>query len=381
MFFVRRLIRQFLKHQAGIHTPDFFFLGVAGAILFFGLIMLSSASSAYGYTHFGDSYYYLKHQLVSIVIGLGAWFFFARIDYHNWKRYAVLFLFSSFFLLILVFIPGLSAHYGKARSWINIFGYSLQPSELVKLSFLVYLAAWLERRGQQLVKSRQGLISFISVFSFIAFLMILQPDLGTLLIIGAVSLIIYFVAGGRVRHIAGIITVGLVGIFILLNLNTYQMDRIKCVLDADYSPSDKCYQINQSLLAVGSGGLWGRGLGASRQKYMYLPEVYGDAIFAIIGEEMGFFFSVGLVLAYFYLFYRGLRIARSAPDKFGLYLGTGISAWIFLQAALNIGGMINLIPMTGVPLPLVSYGGTAILAVMSGLGIMTNISRQTRLGR
>ena len=376
---LKKKIKKILGQRIGYHEPDNALIIVVGVILLFGLISLSSASAIIAYSNFGDVYYYFKHQLVGLGFGLVAFIFFSRVDYHVWRKYAFWFLVGSVVLLLLVFIPGLSAHYGKARSWINIFGFSLQPAEFVKLSFLLYLAAWLETRKKSLSDVSQGIGSFVAVLSLIAFLMILQPDIGTLSIIAITSLIVYFVGGGKIKHIIIIGVFGLLVFALMVQMKDYQHDRFKCLLDPSYDKKGVCYQVNQSLIAVGSGGITGRGLGASRQKYMYLPEVSGDSIFAIIAEETGMIFSVLLIGAFSFLFYRGFLIYKKAPDDFGRILAIGIVSWIVIQAIINIGGIINIMPMTGVPLPLISYGGSAILATLAAIGILVNISKQTRL--
>ncbi|MEA3398305.1 MAG: putative lipid II flippase FtsW [Patescibacteria group bacterium] len=349
------------------------------AIVVFGLIELLSASGVVAYAKFGDAYYYFKHQLFGLSLGAVAFLYLARVDYHYWRKYALGFLIFSILLLLLVFIPGISADYGKARSWINIFGYSLQPSEFVKLSFLVYLAAWLENRKENLKDFSQGIGPFIIILGIITFLMLLQPDIGTLSIVAITSLIVYFVGGGSYKHIIFIILFGSLALALMVHMKPYQMDRFKCLFDPETNKQDVCYQVNQSLIAVGSGGIIGRGLGDSRQKYMYLPEVSGDSIFAVIAEETGFVFSVFLVLGYLYIFYRGYKISLYAPDDFGKILAIGISSWVALQVIINIGGITNILPMTGVPLPLVSYGGSAILTVLAALGILVNISKQINI--
>jgi len=361
------------------HEGDNKLVVVIFIILIFGLVSLSSSSAVIAYAKFGDAYYYFKHQLFGLIIGLLAFWFFAKVDYRHWKKYAFGFLIFSIVLLLLVFIPGLKASWGTSRSWIDIFGYSVQPSEFVKLSFLLYLAAWLEARKTKLGDFHQGIGPFVLILGIIAFLMILQPDVGTLSIIAAISLLVYFVAGGKISHIAGIVIFGLLFLSVLILLKPYQMNRFKCLIDPNFSKNEICYQTNQALIAVGSGGFLGRGLGESRQKYMYLPEASGDCIFAIIAEETGFIICFLLILCYLFLFYRSYLISKNAPDDFGKNLAVGVGAWITLQAMINIGGMVNILPMTGVPLPLVSYGGSAILAALSACGVLVNISKQTRI--
>lgn len=375
----KNLINKLFKYRRASHNSDHALIFIVGVIIIFGLIMLSSATSAVAYVKYGDSYYFFKHQLFGVGLGLVVFLFLSKIDYHLWQKYGFVFLIISIILLLLVFIPGLSTNYGKARSWINIFGFSLQPSELVKLSFLIYLSTWLAKRGKAIKNFSQGTAPFVIVLSFVAFLMIKQPDVGTLFIITIISLIVYFVGGGNIKHILVIILCGILGLYIMLQIMPYQANRFKCFLDPSFSPRDVCYQVNQSMIAIGSGGLWGRGFGASRQKFMYLPEVYGDSIFAIISEEIGLFFSVILILLYLFLFFRGYLISRNAPDVFGKILAIGIASWIIIQATVNIGGLIALMPMTGVPLPFISYGGTAILSSLAAIGILVNISRYTKV--
>ena len=361
------------------HEPDKSLIWALGALLVFGLVMLFSASWVVSYAKFGNTYYYLSHQGMILVLSLVLCYLAARLDYHYWKKFAIFFLLGSIILLTLVFIPGLKSGYGTSRSWINVFGYSLQPAELVKLSFLVYLATWLEAKKDELKSWTGGIIPFLLILGVISGLMLAQPDLGTLFIIAFTAVVVFFAGGGRVSHI--ILTVLLAGLalFAMIGLqSSYQSDRFRCLQDPSFSAQDKCYQVNQAMIAVGSGGLFGRGLGESRQKYLYLPEVWSDAIFPIIAEETGFVFSSLLILLYLFIFYRGLLIARAAPDLYGSTLAIGIVVWLAVQTFLNIGGMINLIPMTGVPLPFISAGGSAILSSLVAMGILINISRQTK---
>lgn len=380
MSFIRETINKLLITKDNKREPDINLIITVGVIILFGLIMLSSASGAMAYSRYGDAYYFLKHQLLALGIGSFMFLFFARFDYHRLREYSLYFLIFSVFLLILVFVPGLSsAANNKAHSWLNIFGFSLQPSEFVKLFFLIYAAAWLESRGKDVSDLKQGTLPFFVVYSLIAVLMLLQPDIGTLSIITVASLIAYFVGGGNTKHIAWIVTAGIVGLLIMISLMPYQARRFKCYWNPAWSADQHCYQLNQSMIAVGSGGFLGRGFGASRQKLMYLPEVSGDSIFPIIGEELGFVFSVALVGLFLNIFYRSYLIARRAQDHFGKVLAVGIGSWLVVQAFINIGGMIDFMPMTGVPLPLVSSGGSAIMATLAAIGIIINISRQARV--
>jgi len=365
------------KKNYGLQS-DYFLIAIIIFIIVFGLINLSSASAIISYQKFGNAFYYFRHQLIGFFAGAVGFWYFSNTDYHRWKKYSLSFLLFSVILLLLVFIPGLQNEAGTARSWIRIFGVSMQPAEFVKLSFLFYLAAWLEpKKGEN--KEPRNIWSFLTVLGLISFLMVLQPDVGTLSIIALSSIAVYFIGGGKLSHIFFIFAFAGVAIFALAVAKPYQANRFKCFYNPDFDRQEKCYQVNQALIAVGSGGIFGRGLGESRQKYSYLPEVKGDSIFAITAEEVGLAFSSLLILAYLFLFYRGYLISRRANDIFGKNLAIGISSWIVIQAIINIGGIINALPMTGVPLPLVSYGGTSALATLSALGVLVNIGRQSSL--
>lgn len=372
-------IKQSVSAVSRLGEPDWPLLIIASAIILFGLIMLTSASGTLAYSRYNDGYYFIKHQIYALFIGVGLFFFFYKNDYHRWQKHAFYLLLLSVAMLVLVFVPGLasSANF-KAHSWINIFGFSLQPSEFVKLFFLIYLAAWLESVGKKMDDFAQGTGPFLAVLAVIAFLMLMQPDFGTLSIIIVTSFAAWFVGGGKISHIVALVAIGLLAVFLMIKSSSYQADRIQCYLNPESDSQASCYQLKQSLIAVGSGGWFGRGFGASRQKLMYLPEVSGDAIFPVIGEELGFVFSVGLILLFLGFFYRSYVIAKKAPDQFGRVIAIGIASWLTFQAFINIGGMINLIPMTGVPLPFVSSGGTAIMAGLAALGLLLNISRQTK---
>lgn len=364
-----------------MHKPDYVFLSLVGAITIFGLVMLSSASSAVGYEKFNDNYWYFKHQIIfGLLPGIVGFFIMAKIDYRKWKKHALSFLIFSIVLLLLVFIPSLGTSYGRARNWINFFGMSLQPSEIVKLTFLIYLAAWLGRiRGEKEMKDVSvSFIPFVVVVGIVTLLMILQPDVGTLSIIAIISLVVYFAAGAPLVHLGWITGVGFLFFLILIKIAPYRTARLMTFLHPELDPQGIGYHINQALLAVGSGGFFGLGLGFSRQKFQYLPEVVGDSIFAIIAEELGFIFAAGLVCAFVFLAIRGFKIAQKAPDTFGRLLAVGITAWFVFQAFINIGAMLAILPLTGIPLPFISYGGTALTMCLTAAGVMINISKNAR---
>jgi cell division protein FtsW len=362
------------------HKPDYRFIITLAVIIVFGLIMLSSASVALGFDKFGDNYHFIKHQLLNgFLPGIILLLVFSLIDYRIWRKSALGLLIFSIALLVAVFIPVIGAGYGTAKSWLNIFGYSFQPSELVKLTFLIYLAAWLENREEKKVSHlTEGLIPFLVLLGIVALLLFLQPDLGTMTIIVTFSLVVFYVGGANLTHVLGLIAAAFLGIIGLTKIAPYRAARLSVFLHPELDPQGIGYHINQAFLAIGSGGFWGRGFGMSRQKFQYLPEVEGDSIFAIIAEEMGLIISSLLILAYAYLTFRGFKIAQNAPDKFAKMLCVGVVSWIIIQAFVNIGAMVGLMPLTGVPLPFVSYGGTAMAMLMAACGIVINISRQTR---
>jgi len=362
------------------HKPDYHFLITLLAIIILGLIMLSSASVALSYEKFGNAYFYVKHQIFSgLIPGIFLLIVFSLVDYRLWKKVAFAALIFSIALLMAVFIPGIRAEYGTAQSWLNIFGVSFQPAELVKLTFLIYLAAFLEAKGRKKAGDlREGMVPFLVVLGIIALLLILQPDIGTMMIIIIFSLIVYFVGGAKLSHMAAFGFGGVISLLLLIKISPYRSARLMTFLHPELDPQGVGYHINQAFLAIGSGGLWGRGFGMSRQKFQYLPEVAGDSIFAIIAEELGFFISALIIIAFLYLMYRGFKIAQTAPDNFAKLLVVGIISWIMVQSFVNIGAMVGLLPLTGVPLPFVSYGGTAMAVLLGACGIIINISRQTR---
>lgn len=365
------------------HTIDLSLASIVIALLLFGLIMLWSASAPLGYVNFNDSFYFLKHQVIfGLIPGLAAMLAFNHIHYLFWYRHAWNFLLVSIGLLVLVFIPGFAAGIGTAHSWISIGGlFTLQPSEIVKLTFLFYLAAWLAGRTERGGRDKHaGLLPFLFVLGMILVLMILQPDTGTMSIIAAMALIVYFVAGAPISHVIGLIAAGLGGLALLVSVTPYRAARLTTFLHPELDPQGIGYHINQALLAMGSGGFFGLGYGHSRQKFQYLPEVAGDSIFAVIGEELGFVFTVLTMCAFLFLLWRLLDIARHAPDAYAKYVVVGVATWILMQAFMNIGSMVALMPITGVPLPFMSYGGTSLAVTMAAIGVVLNISKAGRRG-
>lgn len=359
---------------------DYFFIWLLFCILFFGLIMLSSASSVLSYQKFQNTFWYVFRQLLFGIIPGGVLFFlFSRIDYRLWHKYSSFLLCISIGLLIAVFLPGIGFSFGGARRWIHMGSFLIQPSEVVKLTFLLYLASWFSNRDEKSIKDFSlGFIPFLVLTGIVCFLVVIQPDVGTMAVIALISFSIYFAAGAKISHILVSIGGGFGLFFVLIQTASYRLQRFLTFLHPERDPLGIGYHINQALLAVGSGGLFGRGFGQSRQKFAYLPEVAGDSIFAIIAEELGFILSTLLIALFVVLIWRGLYIAKKSPDRFGLFLCVGVMAWIFFQTFINIGAMLSLMPLTGIPLPFVSYGGSSLVVLLSAMGIVTNVSRQAR---
>ncbi|MFA6131722.1 MAG: putative lipid II flippase FtsW [Patescibacteria group bacterium] len=361
------------------HSIDYRFLIIVGVLLLFGFIMLASASGPLGYARQnGDSLFYVKHQLIlGLIPGLFGLYVTSRIPYTFWKKNAPLLLGVTLILLVLVFIPGIGSDFGTSHSWLNIFGlFSIQPAEIAKLTFLFYLAAWLEKRGTYGVKDfHGGFLPFIFILGSVALLIILQPDIGTLSIIAATAVVVYFVAGASLAHVGVLFLGGLAAFGLLIAVAPYRAARFTTFLYPELDPQGVGYHINQALLAIGSGGFFGLGYGHSRQKFEYLPEVSGDSIFAVIAEEMGFVFAALLVVLFFWFFSRAIKIAKNSPDAFGKYVVIGIATWLTLQAFVNIGSMVGILPMTGVTLPFISYGGTSLAISLAAIGVVLNVSR------
>ncbi len=353
--------------------PDYVFLCLVGLIVISGLVMLSSATVVLGQTRFDDPYIFFKKQLVlGVIPGLILMYGLSLFEYRFLERIAVPLFIANLFLMLLVFVPGIGLVHGGAYRWIGIGPFSFQPSELLKLTFILYLGAWLSHK-----KKTGGIttLPFISLLSVIALLLISQPDVGTLGVILAISLGMYFAAGASFRALGKIGAIALILLSLLVVIAPYRLNRLKVFFDPTLDPLGTSYQINQSILAIGTGGLGGLGLGHSRQKFNYLPEVSGDAIFAIIAEELGLILSILLIGLFVGLAHKGLSIAEHAPDEFGHLVAVGLSLWILSQTLINISAAAGLIPFTGVPLPFVSYGGTAMLIALSGMGILVSISR------
>ena len=349
-------------------------------LLIFGLVMIASAGVGYSRIRFGDEYYFFKRQLLfGVLPGLLILTIVKNIDYRFWKKYSFLFFVISIIFLILVFVPGFGEKIYGANRWIQFGPFSFQPAEMLKISLILYLAAWIESRKEKIKDFYEGLMPFVMIIALVSFLLIKQPDIGTLGVIILISMTMFFVSGAKISHIFMLGSGGFLALLALIKFETYRMNRLLVFMHPELDPRGIGYQINQALLAIGSGGIFGVGLGHSLQKFNYLPEPVGDSIFAIIGEELGFFGEFILIMLFTVFFLRGLKIAKNAPDMFGRLVAIGIVSWITLQAFINIAAISGLVPLTGIPLPFISYGGTSIIFLLTSIGILMNISKQTNL--
>lgn len=361
------------------HQPDYSLIFAIGIIMAVGLVLLASAAVVLGQDNFGDKYYHIKHQLYfGFLPGLILLLICSQINYHFWKKIAPYLFGFTLILLALVFIPALSYGHGGAHRWLNLGSVSIQPTEIAKLTLMIFLAAWLANKKGQVKNFEFGFLPFLIYLIIIILLVAPEPDIGTLsvLIISAVA--VYFTAGARLLHLFFLTLIGLIGFIFLIFFTPYRMARITTFLNPSRDTLGQSYQINQSIIAIGSGGLSGLGLGQSRQKYQYLPEAIGDSIFAVIAEELGFIFSSILISLFFFFVWRGFYTARRAKDDFAKFLTVGISAWMSWQILINISAMIGLVPLTGLPLPFVSYGSSALIVSMAAVGIMINVSKYTK---
>jgi len=364
---MRKLKVSLKSQRKGIDLP---LLICVLVLVIFGLIMVYDASVVSGLKDFGDSLYYIRQQLIWGGIGIMAMFFSSQFDYRRFKLYAFPLILISFIMLVVVFIPGLGISGGGAHRWLRMGPITIQPAEIIKLTGVIFLATILESR----VRVLPFLIFSLSVTVVTA---VFQKDLGSTIVFALTSALIYFASGGPIWHfLVGLPVVG-AGLLVLIFTSGYRSKRVLAFLDPFSDPQGFSYHISQVLIALGSGGWFGLGLAHSRQKFQYIPEVSTDSIFAIIGEELGFL-GVSLLIGLFILvIFRGLKIAQGCEDKFGKILALGLTSWLGIQTVINLSSMTALLPLTGVPLPFISYGGSALVANLTAVGILLNISKQT----
>ncbi len=358
------------------HHPDYIFLVTIGVLVIFGLVMLLSASSVLGKQRFNDVYYYLKHQLFSLGFGVSFLLFTYYLSYRFFHRFSFFLLILNLVLLALVF-TSLGVTAGGATRWIKMGTFIFQPAEILKFTLITYVAAFFGAHSKKTHKVKEELIPFLVVMVIIAALLLKQPATAIFILVFVATLCMYFVGGARLHHMLFII--GLIGLALALvvMVTPYRKDRLITYLNPDSDPQGKGYHINQALIGLGSGGMFGIGFGNSKAKSSYLPEPIGDSIFVLIVEELGFLGASLLIGLFLLLLVRGFKIARDAPDSFSRLATLGMISTIVFQAFVNIASITGLLPLTGLPLPFISYGGTSLIVLLACAGFVANVSCYT----
>ncbi|MBI4130205.1 putative lipid II flippase FtsW [Candidatus Roizmanbacteria bacterium] len=336
----------------------------------FGVAMIFNVSAIAAFNDFGDKYYYLKEQAKWLVVGLVVMMFFMRIDYKKLFPLALPLLIGSIGMLIAVFIPGIGISALGASRWLNLGFTTLQPTEFLKVALVIYLAAWFS------YKERGRLLSFLLLLGIIIVPVVLQPDLGSAVVIVLLALTIYFVSGAPLWQFGMVVPFMVSSVLLLAISAPYRLERVKTFLNPESDPQGTSYHLRQILIALGSGGWFGVGLGQSRQKFAYLPEVTTDSIFAVISEEVGFLGASLMLLLFLVMLYQGIRIALVARDRFGRLVAMGIVVTLGFQMLINLGAMVSILPLTGIPLPFISYGGSNLIVSFAMIGILLSIARR-----
>jgi len=355
--------------------PDLMLLGSILALLFIGGIMIYSTSSIKGDLYYDDPYHFLKMELIWITLGLGTMALCLRLNLELLSYWAKPAMLVATLMLVMVKIPGLGREVNGATRWIGLGPLSIQPSGVSKLAMVLLIAYILSRNPHQVKSFRRGILPILGLLGMVAALIMLQPDLGTTMVVAGTTFFMLIAAGARASHLAGLGALGVGLLVAAIIAEPYRMNRIFAFLDPWADPLGKGFQTIQALLALGPGGLFGLGLGQSRQKFLYLPENHTDFIFAMIGEELGFVGGTLVILLFFLVAWRGYRTAMLAPNVFLGLLAVGLTSVIIIQAMINMGVVTGILPVTGITLPFLSYGGTSLVFTMAGVGILLNISR------
>lgn len=353
-----------------------------GALVLLGLIMILSASSVSSFATYGSSFLFFNKQLLWAGIGLAGFVFFSRFDYRKLRGKGYVLLPAVGVLLVAVLIPGIGIAAGGSARWIGAGSLAFQPSELAKLALVLFLADVFSRKKEKTLQDiRHTLLPFAPVVGILALLVMMQPDMGTTLLLGSIAVGMLFIAGAPLRFIVPIAAAGLGAASAAALSADYRRERVLAFMDPWADPLNTGYHTIQSLIALGSGGWFGVGLGASRQKWSYIPNAHTDFIYAILGEEMGLLGTLTVLGLFAFIVYLGIRTARGARDRFGMFVAAGITIWIGVQAMVNMGAVTATMPITGVPLPLVSFGGSSLVVSLVAMGILTNIAKQGRGAR
>lgn len=358
--------------------PDIPLLIITLVLLGIGTVMIYSSSVALAAREFGGTDFFLKRQIIRAIVALVAMTLVVMLDYHVYQHVSKILFLVSLGLLLIVLLPqvgGKVVEVTNVRRWLKIGGITFQPTEFVKIALIIYLATALVRKRDMITSLKYGYLPLILVVGFTFTLIVIQPAFGYAVLIGIISMVMLYVGGVRIFHLVLTGLASLPFLYMLITKADYRMERVMTFINPESDPLDKGYQIQQSLIAIGSGQLWGLGLGQGRQKLGFLPEASTDFIFSIIGEETGFIGTCLIITLFLAIAWRGLLIARRASDLFGFYLAVGITTMIFLSAVINIAMVIGLIPITGLPLPFISYGGSSLMFTLGAVGILLNISR------
>ena len=356
-------------------VPNMWLFGAALVLVSIGVVMVYSASAILAADRFGDPHYFLKRQLFWALLGLGGLWAALAVDYRVLERVALQLLGVAALLLVLVLVPAFGQAINGTRRWLRLGGVSFQPVELAKLAFVIYLARFLSRRGEAVQGFWGGAVPPAVIGGVLAALVLRQPDLGNSLTLLALAFTLLFLAGARPRHLLLLAAPALPLLAVAVYLAPYRWRRILAFLNPESDPRGSGFQIIQSFLAIGSGGLLGRGLGGSKQKLFYLPEPHTDFVFAVIAEELGLIGGVTVIALFMVLIWRGLRAGLRAPDRFGAYLALGLTTMLATEALVNLGVVTGSLPTKGLPLPFVSFGGSALFMTLLSTGILLNISQ------
>ena len=349
------------------------------ALTCFGVVMVYSASSIMATKKFHDGFYFLKRQGIYAILGFAAMAFAMRVDYNFWRKAAVPILLGCLVLLLAVLIPGIGGSAGGSSRWIRLPGFSFQPSEFAKIAFIMYMAYSLDKKQDKVRFFSSGFLPYMVVLAVMLFLLLKQPDLGSSLTLGAVAMVMLFAAGTRLSYIFSMILLALPFLYYAVMHVDYRRRRIMAFLNPWEDPTNTGFQIIQSWIAVGTGGIFGQGLGEGKQKLFYLPEAHTDFIFSVVGEELGFIGIMVIASMFFLLVHRGIRVALYAEDNFGRSLAFGISTLIGLEAFVNIAVVTGIFPTKGLALPFISYGGSSLIITLFAVGILLNISSRVRV--
>ena len=347
-------------------------------LLLTGLLTVYTASFAVGYLEFGNANYFVIRHAFFALAGGAALLYFMRLDYRQLRHLAAPMMIVALLGLLAVLIPGVGVERNGARRWLELGPLTFQPSEFAKLAMIIYIAAWLAGRRENINKFNLGFVPFVLMVSVVGGLVIVEPDMGTAVIIVLTTSTLFFVAGAPLSHLALLIASGGAVTYVMILAQDYRLERITSFVSPETDPQGSGFHILQLLIALGSGGVTGLGWGVSRQKFFYVPGAHTDGVFAIIGEELGLIGLLGVLSLFTFFVLRGLKATLASRDQFGTLLGVGIVSWIAYQRLINIGGITRSIPLTGVPLPFLSYGGSALIAVMAGAGVLLSLSRYGR---